>query len=81
MAMMCRWDRNYRRELIVTILAVILFCYSIATWNSFLDLIAMVLEASIIMIQLGTEMSILPASTAPPRRRPIFRAAEHAHRL
>ncbi|MFH1159229.1 MAG: hypothetical protein V1721_10190 [Pseudomonadota bacterium] len=65
MAMMCKWDRNYRRELIVTLLAVVLFSYSTATWNSFLDLIAMALEASIIMIQLGTEMSILPAEYRP----------------
>ena len=65
MAMMCKWDKNYRRELIVTILAVMLFIYSGITWNNPLDLVAMIMEASIIMMQLGTEMSILPAQYRP----------------
>jgi hypothetical protein len=51
--------------MIVTFLAFILLAYSIATWNSVYDFIAMMIEFSIIMIQLGTEMSIMPTDYRP----------------
>lgn len=65
MMFLFKWDTDYRKDLIVTALAFTLFGYSIATWNTIYDLIAMMVEASIIMVQLGGEMSILPADYRP----------------
>ena len=62
---LCKWDPDYRKDLIVTLLAFILFFYSVFTWNSFLDIVAMCVEGAIIMVQLGGEMSILPADYRP----------------
>ncbi|MDE1151647.1 MAG: hypothetical protein PW788_03840 [Micavibrio sp.] len=65
MMFLCKWDTDYRKDLIVTLLAFMLFFYSICTWNTIYDLIAMSVEAGIIMVQLGGEMSILPADYRP----------------
>jgi len=65
MALLGKWDHDYRRELVVTILVFVLFSYSVATWNTIYDLIMMVIEGGIILIQFGTEMSILPADYRP----------------
>lgn len=62
---LCKWDPDYRKDLIVTLLAFALFGYSIATWNTIYDIIAMCIEGAIIMVQLGGEMSILPADYRP----------------
>lgn len=65
MSFLCKWDPDYRKDLIITVLAFCLFGYSIATWNTIYDLIAMAVEGSIILVQLGGEMSILPADYRP----------------
>ena len=65
MLFLCKWDRNSRKEMIVTFLVFILFGYSLATWNNVYDVIAMTIEASILVIQLGWPPSILPADYRP----------------
>ncbi|TAL31195.1 MAG: hypothetical protein EPN97_11460 [Alphaproteobacteria bacterium] len=65
MVFLCKWDRDYRKDLLVTVLAFCLFGYSIATWDSPYDFIAMLVEAGIIAVQLGGEMSILPSDYRP----------------
>src|SRR5690242_13770758 len=65
MMFLCKWDTDYRKDLIITILAYILFIYSLCTWNTIYDVIAMAVEASIIAVQVGGEMSILPADYRP----------------
>ena len=65
MLFLCKWDIDYRKDLLITVLAFCLFSYSIATWNTVYDIIAMIVEGGIIVIQLGGEMSILPADYRP----------------
>lgn len=60
-----RWDRVYRREIWVTILAFALINYSILDLDSPYDWIALVIEGIIIWIQLGNEFSILPKEYRP----------------
>lgn len=60
-----RWDSDYRKDLIITILAFLLFGYSIYDLDDWMDFVAMSIEASIIMLQLGTEMSVLPRDYRP----------------
>ena len=65
MLFLCKWDTDYRKDLIITVLAFCLFGYSLATWNTVYDIIAMTVEGCIIAVQLGGEMSILPADYRP----------------
>lgn len=60
-----RWDSDYRKDLIITLLAFALLGYSIYDLDDWMDLVAMFIECSIIMLQLGTEMSILPRDYRP----------------
>lgn len=60
-----KWDSEYRKDLITTLLAFVLFIYSFMTWQGFWDAIAMIIETGIIAIHLGTEMSILPKDYRP----------------
>lgn len=60
-----KWDSDYRKDLIITVLAFMLLGYSIYDMDDWMDLIAMSVELSIIMLQLGTEMSILPRDYRP----------------
>ncbi len=60
-----KWDSDYRKDLITTVLGFSTFAYSIATWNSMWDFLAMALEGGIIAVQLGGEMSIMPADYRP----------------
>lgn len=55
------WDREYRKEIIVVMLALILINYSITDLDSIFDLVALVLEGGILLMQMGSELSILPA--------------------
>lgn len=65
MMFLCRWDTDYRKDLIVTILTFFILFYSVATWNSVYDLMALALEGGIIFVQLGTELSVLPRDYRP----------------
>lgn len=60
-----RWDSDYRKDLIITVLAFCLLTYSIIDVDDWMDWVAMGLEVSIIMLQLGTEMSIMPRDYRP----------------
>lgn len=65
MRFLFRWDSDYRKDLIITILAFVLLGYSIYDLDDWMDFVAMSIEAAIIMIQLGTELSILPRDYRP----------------
>jgi hypothetical protein len=65
MAFLCKWDTDYRKDLLITVLAFGLFIYSVFAWNGIWDFIAMLIEAGIIAVQLGGEVSILPADYRP----------------
>jgi len=65
MLFLCKWDPDYRKDVIITFLAYFLFIYSCLTWSTYYDWIAMAVEASIIMVQLGGELSILPPDYRP----------------
>ena len=65
MVFLAKWDPDYRKDIIITFLAYFLLIYSTLTWDDFYDIIAMAVEAGIIMVQLGGEMSILPADYRP----------------
>jgi hypothetical protein len=60
-----KWDTDYRKDLITTAIAFGLFAYSVCTWNNVYDFIAMLFELGIIAVQLGGEMSIMPADYRP----------------
>lgn len=60
-----RWDSDYRKDLIITILAFLLLGYSIYDLDDWMDFVAIAVEATIIMLQLGSEMSILPRDYRP----------------
>jgi len=60
-----RWDSDYRKDLLITILAFALLAYSIYDLDDWMDLVAMGIEITIIMLQLGREMSILPRDYRP----------------
>lgn len=60
-----RWDTDYRKDLIITIMAFFLLAYSIYDIDDWMDVVAMAVEAGIILLQLGTEMSILPRDYRP----------------
>jgi hypothetical protein len=79
MMFLCKWDPDYRKDLIITALAFLLFAYSWATWNSFYDLVAMAVELGIIMVQLGGEMSILPADYRPAHGGVRYTVAPSVH--
>lgn len=65
MRFLFRWDSDYRKDLIITVLAFVLLGYSIYDLDDWMDFVAMSIEAAIIMIQLGTELSILPRDYRP----------------
>ncbi|HYD18553.1 MAG TPA: hypothetical protein VEF76_08755 [Patescibacteria group bacterium] len=65
MRFLCKWDPDYRKDVIITFLAYMLLIYSTLTWNTYYDWIAMAVEATIIAVQVGGEMSILPADYRP----------------
>jgi hypothetical protein len=60
-----KWDRDYRKDMIVTMLAFGLLVYSLATYDSIYDAVAIIVEITILMVQLGGEMSIMPADYRP----------------
>jgi hypothetical protein len=60
-----RWDSDYRKDLIITLLAFILLAYSVYDMDDWMDFVAMAIEGTIIMLQLGTELSILPRDYRP----------------
>ena len=60
-----QWDAAYRREVIVSILALTLVNYSIFDLDSPYDYIALLIEFAIIWFQLGNDYSILPREYRP----------------
>ncbi|MBI3441127.1 MAG: hypothetical protein HY052_04900 [Proteobacteria bacterium] len=65
MLFLFKWDTDYRKDLTTTLLAFSLFGYETMTWNNIYDIIALIVDGCIIMVQLGGEMSILPADYRP----------------
>lgn len=60
-----RWDSAYRKEFTITILAFLLITYSFIDMDSAMDYIALGLEVAILMMQFGSELSILPPDYRP----------------
>ncbi|MDE2335886.1 MAG: hypothetical protein KGL10_01100 [Alphaproteobacteria bacterium] len=60
-----RWDKDYRKDLITTILAFTILVYEIWSWMTIYDIIAAALDASIIAVQLGGDMTVIPADYRP----------------
>lgn len=79
MVFLCKWDPDYRKDVIITFLAYFLFTYSTITWNTYYDLIAMAVEFGIIMVQLGGEMSILPPDYRPSHGGVRYSVAASTH--
>lgn len=65
MRFLFRWDSDYRKDLIITLLAFALLAYSIYDLDDWLDFVAMGIEITIIFLQLGAEMSVLPRDYRP----------------
>lgn len=79
MLFLAKWDPDYRKDIIITFLAYFLLCYSTLTWDDFYDVIAMCIEAGIIMVQLGGEMSILPSDYRPQHGGVVYTAQPSTH--
>ncbi len=79
MMFLCKWDPDYRKDVIITFLAYFLFFYSVFTWNTYYDLLAMAVEAAIIMVQVGGEMSILPMDYRPSHGGVQYTVASSTH--
>lgn len=60
-----RWDNDYRKDLIITVLAFLLLGYSIYDLDDWMDFVAITVEATIVLLQLGSEMSVLPRDYRP----------------
>ena len=60
-----RWDSDYRKDLVITLMAFFLLAYSIYDIDDWMDYVAMAIEGGIIMLQLGTELSVLPRDYRP----------------
>ncbi len=81
MVFLYTWDPDYRKDLLITFLAFGLLFYSLTTGDDFYDIIAMAIELSIVMIQLGGEMSILPADYRPKHGGVIYTGETSGHVL
>jgi hypothetical protein len=79
MIFLCKWDTDYRKDLLITFLAFGLFIYSAFAWNGVYDFIAMLIEAAIIAVQLGGEVSILPADYRPSHGGVRYSVAPSTH--
>ena len=79
MLFLSKWDANYRKDLTVTFLVFTLLIYSALTWNTVYDLVAMAIEVGIIMVQMGGEMSILPADYRPAHGGVRYSASPSTH--
>ena len=62
-----RWDSDYRKDLVITLMAFFLLAYSIYDIDDWMDYVAMAIEGGIIMLQLGTELSVLPRDFERPQ--------------
>ncbi|TVQ82114.1 MAG: hypothetical protein EA357_10710 [Micavibrio sp.] len=62
-----RWDRVYRKEITIVVMALLLITYSIIDMDDVWDYFALALEFGILMLQFGSEMSVLP-----PKYRPLY---------
>ncbi|TNE27854.1 MAG: hypothetical protein EP349_08580, partial [Alphaproteobacteria bacterium] len=71
-----RWDKVYRKEITIVILTLMLITYSIIDINDMWDYAAMTLEISILLLQFGSEMSILPI-----KYRPMHAGIQHFSQL
>jgi len=71
-----RWDSVYRKEITIVILTLMLISYSIIDINDMWDYAAMTLEISILLLQFGSEMSILPI-----KYRPLHAGVQHFSQL
>lgn len=60
-----KWDTDYRKDFIITILTFMIVTYSLIDMDGPYDLIALFLEFSIIVVTMGAEMSILPRDYRP----------------
>ncbi len=60
-----RWDRDYKKEFVITLLAFTLVFYSIFDLDSMWDYLALGIEGWIIALQFGSELSIMPSQYRP----------------
>lgn len=79
MRFLFKWDVDYKKDLTVTALTFALLSYSILTWNTGYDLIALIIEAGIILVVMGTELSILPVDYRPSYNGVVYSAQISRH--
>ncbi len=60
-----KWDKDYRKDLITTVLAFVILIYEIWSWMTIYDIIAAALDATILAVQLGGDMTVIPADYRP----------------
>ena len=79
MCFLFKWDADYKKDLTVTALTFTLLFYSIATWNTGYDIIALMVEGGIIFAMMGTELSILPIDYRPSYNGIIYSTQTSKH--
>lgn len=80
MRFLYKWDTGYRKDIMVTLLALATLTYSIMTWDSVYDFIAIAIELAIVIMQMGgAEMSILPVDYRPSHEGAQYTAQTSTH--
>ena len=79
MLFLFKWDTDYKKDLTVTALTFTLLFYSISTWNTGYDLIALMIESGIIFVMIGTELSILPVDYRPSYNGVVYSTQTSKH--
>ncbi len=60
-----KWDADYRKDLLTTILTFVVLIYEVVSWMTIADIIAAMVDAGIIYIQLGGDMTVIPSDYRP----------------
>ncbi len=63
-----KWDSDYRKDLNTTILTFGVLFYEIWAWTTIYDIIAAIVDAGIIAIQLGGDLTVIPSDYRPSHR-------------
>jgi hypothetical protein len=74
MLFLCRWDPGYRKDIIVISLALGLIGHALIFWHGLSSLLAAAMGAGIVGVQLGRNISVLPADFRPATGRDTYKA-------
>ncbi len=74
-----KWDPDYRKDLNTTILTFSVLFYEIWAWTTVYDIIAAIVDAGIIAIQLGGDLTVIPSDYRPTHRGVPYTTTNSTH--